>query len=92
MAQNIIMRRPLRIGITIGLGTEDESLWINGIKQNAIFLAKLFQNSVYRHHVTLLNTTDVAVTNKLGSEPISDRFVRGGEGRSRYSDRTGRAD
>src|SRR5665213_2207699 len=58
-------RRALRIGITIGLRAEDESLWINGIKQNAIFLAKLFQNSLHRHHVTLLNTTDVAVTTRL---------------------------
>lgn len=58
-------RRSLRIGITIGLRSEDESLWINGIKQNAIFLAKVFQNSVHRHHVTLVNTTDVAITNKL---------------------------
>lgn len=57
--------RTLRIGITIGLRSEDESLWINGIKQNAIFLAKVFQNSVHRHHVTLVNTTDVAITDRL---------------------------
>ncbi len=65
MTKKADKRRALKIGITIGLRSEDESLWINGIKQNAIFLAKLFQNSVHRHHVTLVNTTDVAITNKL---------------------------
>jgi hypothetical protein len=56
---------PLRIGVTIGLQSEDESLWINGIKQNALYLAKLFQNSPHRHRVTLVNTTNVAITPKL---------------------------
>ncbi len=51
--------RPLNIGITIGLRTANESLWNNGIKQNALFLAKLFQGSEFGHKVTLLNTTDV---------------------------------
>jgi hypothetical protein len=56
----------LRIGITIGLKWEGESLWVNGIKQNAINLAMAFQNSPHRHTVTLVNTTDVAVTEALG--------------------------
>jgi hypothetical protein len=51
--------RPLRIGITIGLSSPNESLWINGIKQNALFLAKLFQSSPLSHDVLLLNTTNV---------------------------------
>ncbi len=58
-------RRPLAIGITIGLGSADESLWTNGIKQNALFLAKLFQHSSLGHRVTLLNTTDVVIDNRL---------------------------
>lgn len=57
--------RPLRIGITIGLHREDESLWVNGIKQNALNLAMAFQNSPHRHQVTLANTTDVAITAAL---------------------------
>ena len=57
--------QPLRIGITIGLRAPDESLWINGIKQNALFLAKLFLNSPLGHDVVLLNTTDVPITNAL---------------------------
>lgn len=57
--------RPLRIGVTIGLSDAAESLWLNGIKQNALYLAKLFQNSPNRHKVVLLNTTDVPLTDDL---------------------------
>jgi hypothetical protein len=60
-----MIRRPLRIGITIGLSSPNESLWINGIKQNALFLAKLFRHSPLGHQVVLLNTTDVAITSQL---------------------------
>lgn len=55
----------LRIGITIGLRAPDESLWINGIKQNALFLAKLLMASPHGYRVTLVNTTDVALTDAL---------------------------
>jgi Protein of unknown function (DUF2827) len=54
-------RKALNIGITLGLREETESLWINGIKQNALFLAKLFLSSPHGHKVTLLNTTDVTI-------------------------------
>ncbi|WP_407972473.1 DUF2827 domain-containing protein [Burkholderia pyrrocinia] len=57
--------RGLRIGITIGLRDAAESLWINGIKQNALYLCKLFQHSPLRHRVVLVNTTDVAITSAL---------------------------
>jgi len=60
-----IPAQALRIGVTIGLRSEDESLWINGIKQNALFLAKLLQSSPLNHQVSLVNTTDVRVTEKL---------------------------
>ncbi|MCA3931148.1 DUF2827 family protein, partial [Burkholderia sp.] len=55
----------LRIGITIGLRAPDESLWINGIKQNALFLAKLLMASPLGYRVTLVNTTDVPLTDAL---------------------------
>jgi len=58
-------RRALSIGITIGLRAPGESLWTNGIKQNALFLAKLFKNSRLRHDVRLLNTTDVEINDQL---------------------------
>lgn len=57
--------RALKIGITIGLHAADESLWINGIKQNALFMAKLLRNSPRGHDVRLLNTTDVPITPQL---------------------------
>ncbi|NHH84373.1 DUF2827 domain-containing protein [Burkholderia gladioli] len=55
----------LRIGITIGLRAPGESLWINGIKQNALFLAKLLMASSNSYRVTLVNTTDVPLTDAL---------------------------
>lgn len=58
-------RGSVRIGITIGLHDEAETMWNNGIKQNALYLAKLFQNSPNRHRVTLVNTTAVAITSRL---------------------------
>ncbi|KIP17226.1 hypothetical protein WI80_14260 [Burkholderia ubonensis] len=57
--------RSLRIGITIGLRDAAESLWVNGIKQNALYLMKLFQHSPLRHRVTLVNTTAVEITPSL---------------------------
>jgi hypothetical protein len=58
-------RRPLKIGITIGLRDPGESLWLNGIKQNALYLAKLFQNSPLKHQAILLNTTAVTLGEAL---------------------------
>ncbi len=55
----------LRIGITIGLRSVDESLWVNGIKQNAVFLAEALKNSELVASVTLVNTTDVPITQAL---------------------------
>ena len=57
--------RPLRIGITIGLRSADESLWVNGIKQNALFLALALKASPWRHEVLLVNTTAVDVSGAL---------------------------
>lgn len=57
--------RALRIGITIGLRSEGESLWVNGIKQNALNLGLAFRNSALGHRVWLVNTTDVAITRAL---------------------------
>ncbi|MCA8169867.1 DUF2827 domain-containing protein [Burkholderia gladioli] len=55
----------LRIGITIGLREPNESLWINGIKQNALYLAKLLMKSSRGYRVTLVNTTDVVLSDAL---------------------------
>jgi hypothetical protein len=60
--------RRLRIGITVGLREQGESMWINGIKQNALYLARLFQNSPRGHDVVLVNTT--AVTLEAGAQAV----------------------
>lgn len=56
----------VNIGITICLQHEDESVWINGIKQNAIFLARTFMNSKKDYNVYIVNTSNIPITNKLG--------------------------
>jgi hypothetical protein len=55
----------LRIGITIGLHQEAETLWNNGIKQNAVFLAEAFKASSLVRSVQLVNTTAVRITPAL---------------------------
>lgn len=55
----------LRIGITVGLRDSGESLWINGIKQNALFLAALLMKSPREYRVKIVNTTSVKLTGAL---------------------------
>ena len=55
----------LRIGITLGLHQVDESLWLNGIKQNALFMCMVFQAMPRVHSVHLINMTDTPVTAQL---------------------------
>lgn len=55
----------IRVGITIGLQTEDESLWTNGIKQNAVYLAEALRHCTSVESVALVNTTAVPVTRNL---------------------------
>jgi hypothetical protein len=49
----------LCIGVTLGLRNEDESLWVNGIKQNAIYLVDALQHCANVASVVLVNTTDI---------------------------------
>ncbi|WP_175773496.1 DUF2827 domain-containing protein [Paraburkholderia phenazinium] len=55
----------LRVGITIGLHHAGETLWNNGIKQNAVFLAEALRHCPQVAHVVLVNTTQVPVTPAL---------------------------
>jgi hypothetical protein len=55
----------LRIGITIGLHQPNETLWNNGIKQNAAFLADALRHCPNVGAVTLVNTTAVPITSAL---------------------------
>lgn len=58
-------RRSLRVGITIGLHDAAETLWNNGIKQNAVFLAEALRHCPNVASVVLVNTTAVPVTPAL---------------------------
>jgi hypothetical protein len=51
----------LRIGVTIGLAEKGESLWINGIKQNAIFLCEALRHVEGVASVVLVNTSAIPV-------------------------------
>jgi Protein of unknown function (DUF2827) len=55
----------LRVGITIGLHHAGETLWNNGIKQNAVFLAEALRQCPQVASVVLVNTTEVPVTPAL---------------------------
>ena len=55
----------LRIGITIGLHSANETLWNNGIKQNAVFLAEALRHCPNVASVTLVNTTGIEVSDAL---------------------------
>jgi hypothetical protein len=60
------MDSKLNIGVTICLQEENESVWINGIKQNAIFLVRMLMNSKENYNVYIVNTSNIAITNGLG--------------------------
>ena len=62
---HIVLARGFRIGITIGLQHARETLWNNGIKQNAVFLAEALKHCPNVASVVLVNTTAVPVTSDL---------------------------
>lgn len=72
MAKTLTGTEPRVIGITIGINDAKESMWINGIKMNAIFLANALQHA--GHHVYLLDTSTKvsrdSITGKLKSEEL----------------------
>jgi hypothetical protein len=56
--------KKLRIGITIALKSADESLWTNGMKLNILYLARLLKNSNNNYEISILNSTDIDLSNK----------------------------
>ena len=58
------------IGVTIGLQKEFESIWINGIKMNAIFLANVLQQT--GHKVVLLDTSQKIKEKELNEKVVWD--------------------
>ena len=51
--------KDLKIGITLGLKSNTESIWTNGIKQNVLMLHHLLKKSNNNYQVTILNTIKV---------------------------------
>jgi len=54
----------LKIGITLGLKSTDESIWTNGIKLNVLIFLKMLKKSSKNYQVTLLNTVKLDFTKK----------------------------
>ena len=54
----------LKIGITLGLQSNTESIWTNGIKQNVLMMVHLLRNSKKNYEVCILNTFDVDFTQR----------------------------
>ena len=54
----------MKIGITLGLKSNDESIWTNGIKQNVLMFAHLLKKSKENHEVFILNSFKVDFTEK----------------------------
>lgn len=63
----------MKIGITLGLLKDNESMWINGIKLNAIFLANTFKK--LGHTVYLLDTSDNVSYNKVTGKLDQNKIV-----------------
>ncbi len=59
-------RTGLRVGVTLGLHDVHESLWTNGIKQNAIFLCMALQAADNVQSAFLVNVTDLALDSGPG--------------------------
>jgi len=49
----------MKIGITLGLKDNKESIWTNGIKQNVLMLVHLLKNSTKKYDVCILNSMNV---------------------------------
>jgi len=57
----------LKIGITLGLQSNTESIWTNGMKQNVLMFVHLLQKSKNDYEVCILNTFDVDFTEQKPS-------------------------
>ena len=64
---------PKVIGITIGLHNSKESMWINGIKMNAIFLGNALKAA--GHHIYLLDTSTKVGRNEITGKLNSDELM-----------------
>lgn len=61
----------LKIGITLGLKDNRESIWTNGIKQNVLVLHRLLTNSKMSYDVHILNTVDINDWTEENSDDVA---------------------
>jgi hypothetical protein len=54
----------IKIGITISISTQEDSIWTNGIKLNTLMLTTLLKKSEKHYQVFLLNTTSLDLSEK----------------------------
>jgi hypothetical protein len=54
----------LKIGITLGLQSNNESIWTNGMKQNVLMFVHLLKQSEKNYEVCILNTFEVDFSEK----------------------------
>jgi len=54
----------LKIGITLALKSNTESIWSNGMKQNVLFFADMLKRSKEDYDVYILNTTELDFSKK----------------------------
>ena len=54
----------MKIGITLGLKSNTESIWTNGIKQNVLMLVDLLRRSKKNYEICILNIFDIDFTEK----------------------------
>ena len=54
----------MKIGITLGLKSNDESIWTNGIKQNVLMFAHLLKKSKMNYEIYILNSFKVDFSEK----------------------------
>lgn len=54
----------MKIGLTVSILSEKDSIWTNGIKQNVLFLYKMLKNSTENYEVCLLNTSSYDLIKK----------------------------
>lgn len=68
--------KKLKIGITIGLKSNEESIWSNGIKQNVLVLYRLLKNSKLNYDVYLLNTFDIDWTENNSTDIAKEYCIK----------------
>lgn len=74
-------KEKIKIGITLGLKDNKESIWTNGIKQNVLMMVHMLKNSNKNYEVYLLNTlkadfsTKPSYLNDINIEYFDDKYL-----------------